>query len=776
MSKAQTLVVVDKRDPRSIAAEAEARLKARRQGRTIYRLRRHLVPWWCAFWLLALAAAMWGLAAVTTTSTAIAAALALSPEVGFVGWMISRRTGQWRHRAELATALAAGWLIYAAWTGPSWTILLALVLLTIGLSLKYWKAIRLQHPLGPPPGTAEEDEFSGPTDERWRKFVAGPKGPLTGSRLTGHDTSQTHRERFTVMLLPGQQTLSSALANIDRIASGLDVPVRNLVLEPHPNESPTQLQLTVVTQSPIAKTVEYTGPKVEDGVIKLGPYADGEGYANWRLWTSGEVPNSGSAWGGFILGGMGSGKSRVMELITIAAMSTGWCETWFIDPQGGASSPALTKHADWAVDLDDAEKVLTALERFIDARGAEMASEGWIGFDPSPERPLLMVVIDECHEVFVDNTERWTTVARKIRKVGGAIVALSQYPGLSTFGGSEPLRSAICAGNVIVMRAESKQNGQLVPGLELDPMLLPDLPGFGYTVARRGHGRTAPYRSEYVTDPSYWYGIYPGPGLDRLSAHGCGKDYEQRHQVAEERMSGLRKLVERMRNGLGAAPEPKRRPSANQTATSAGAFPTVPAPPTFNNVQDKLPARSPEPIPAKPSNAREAILARLADGEAKTGELQAAAGVGETRTRELLKELIKAERMTKVGHGTYRLVATTEGEPMNTTTDLKRCSDCQAEPGTNHSQGCDWAACPECGEQQLLHTEHDDTLPAIWHGIDQKAEIARRLGWWTDHPDCGRVEDYDRVLIADARGEIVWNKETQRYDTKLSAVETTVTP
>jgi hypothetical protein len=656
MSKPQTLVVIDRRDALNVAAQTEAERKARRQGRTVYRLRRHLAPWWAAIAVMVTASLLWGIAAISSTGAAVSLATVLSAVATLVGWLLGRRAGQWRHRVYVGTVAAATWLIAAAWTGPSWTTTLALLLIVLSLSASYWKAIRLAHPLAPSIAEPEDEGFNGLIHERWEKFVANSKGPLSGSKLTGRDTSESHRERYTVLLLPGQQTLSSALANLDRIASGLDVPVRNLVLEPHPNESPTQLQLTVVKQSPIANTVEYTGPKVEDGVIMLGPYADGEGYANWRLWTSGEVPNSGSAWGGFILGGMGSGKSRVMELISIAAMSTGWVETWFIDPQGGASSPALTEHADWAVDLDDAEKVLTALERFIDARGAEMAAEGWIGFDPSPERPLLQVVIDECHEVFAENTERWTTVARKIRKVGGTLVALSQYAGLATFGGSEALRAAICAGNVIVMRAESKQNGHLVPGLELDPMLLPDLPGFGYTVARRGHGRTAPYRAEYVAEPGYWFGIYRGPGLDRLSAHGCGDAYMRRREAAEARMSGLRDLVRRMRAGQGAPPTKPARTEEQATPPATRrhpAIPTVPPPPTLRLVQDRIPTREPE-TPA-PANGREAILARLREGNARTGELQKVAGVGETRIRQLITELIDANQITKVSHGTYRL-------------------------------------------------------------------------------------------------------------------------
>lgn len=102
---------------------------------------------------------------------------------------------------------------------------------------------------------------------------------------------------------------------------------------------------------------------------------------------------------------------------------------------------------------------------------------------------------------------------------------------------------------------------------------------------------------------------------------------------------------------------------------------------------------------------------------------------------------------------------------MSSTTTMEKCADCQAEPNTAHADGCDWARCPECGEQQLMCEEHADSeRPAMWHGIDQREEVAHAKDWWTEVVGIGRIEDFTRVLIASARGEIRWNPETQRYD------------
>lgn len=54
--------------------------------------------------------------------------------------------------------------------------------------------------------------------------------------------------------------------------------------------------------------------------------------------------------------------------------------------------------------------------------------------------------------------------------------------------------------------------------------------------------------------------------------------------------------------------------------------------------------------------------------------------------------------------------------------------------------------------------------PALWHGVDPGAEVARDLGWWTtavgiDYP----VEDHTRVNVAVALGQVSWDPRTQRY-------------
>lgn len=672
--------VVSREDAEELVEQRAWEREQKRRGRLRYRLRRHLYPWKAAAALLATAGLLWLLRFTGAGVVAIVATLAVLA-VGGLAWWWMKRAGRWATRVCVGGAAGAGWLIIATVAGLSWLLLLLLVLGTVCVSTGYWRTLQLD---------------SGADDERrirpasvpilWRKWVSNPNGALPESQLIAPNPPEPDSNLIShdVQMRRGRETHATALSRLDQIASGLDVPIRNLVLEPHPNESPSQMRLTVVKKSPIANTVAYTGPRTSGGVIlpgayedpsvplpeaaliDIGPYADAKGYAPWRIWTPGEVLNGGSAWGGFIGGGMGVGKSRTLELICIGAMSFGWVETWFLDPQNGASSPALRDAADWYGDLSDAGDLLDALEGFISMRGMEMGDQGWIGYDPSPERPLLNVVIDECHEVFgpKPTVQRWGDVTRKIRKVGGSITALSQNFGLKTFGGLDELRSSVFAGNVIAMRSESKHQGQMVPGLDLNPLSLPALPGYGYTVARGGSSaRTAPYRAEYVKDPAAWLRMFPGPGLDRIAAAGAGEKYLNRDGAAELKRTGLRETIELVMSGGKLPSRTQDRPAepADDKASSGTWFKAV------NWGKPRLVVDNTTAGPAvieevTGDTARERILSYLqVHGVGQKGELIKAANKTEPRVRQVLDDLMGRGLVERTEHGWYRLTPRNRG-------------------------------------------------------------------------------------------------------------------
>jgi hypothetical protein len=612
-----------------LAEGVATKQEQQRQSRMRYRHRHRLGPWYAAAALLGTVAACWAIQVGAGFGWLVAAVGVASVYIRSAG--IPER---WRKRFRIAGIAAALWVGSAATAGPSWDAVLWLAVLTVVFSASWWRHHRMGYPTGPLPPDQPDLSVVG----MWSRHVGNNDGPVPGSFLTDK-TDTRNGEQYAVNLVPGKQTLATALGVVDKIQSGLNVEHGHLVLEQHPSRLPTKLTLTVVRRSPVRETVHYQGPSVVDGVVHLGLYADGDGMAPWRLWTPGETANSGSGWGGLVIGGIGSGKSRLLEELCIGAMSTGWTVVWFVDPQGGASSPALQEHADWYCETDDGSvlDMLKALEAIAAKRAKENAAprRKWMGFDPSPDRPLILVVIDEAHEVFSDKryTERWEKLARKCRKVGIGFVALSQYPGLTSFGGSEPLRAAVMGGNGVIMYADSNQNRQLMPGVVVDPLTLPkDLPGFGYTLESRGFGRTAPFRAFYVDDPSAWMARYEMPPLDEKSAEAAGRAYANRRTEPGDVLP---------MPDLALAPPPPG--DALQ-------------PPRIITLAQAAERAQQTPQPAQPplSEAQRKVWDALAAGERTTAELGDATTWGPTRLNNVLRNMTTAGLVTKVAHGRYR--------------------------------------------------------------------------------------------------------------------------
>jgi hypothetical protein len=99
--------------------------------------------------------------------------------------------------------------------------------------------------------------------------------------------------------------------------------------------------------------------------------------------------------------------------------------------------------------------------------------------------PPIQAFIEECDQVFkalLPGTstklgESYGELAKKIRKCGMGIVAITQNPELKTFGGSDLLRSNLPVRNLLAMHISSNIGGTLIPGLPYNPKLLPRISG-----------------------------------------------------------------------------------------------------------------------------------------------------------------------------------------------------------------------------------------------------------------------------------------------------------
>lgn len=593
---------------------------------------------------------------VSAPSMALIAAAVSAPTVAGLVLRARRRGSEWVRRLLLGGAAAAGWLVAAPY-GVEPVDIAVLVAGEYAFAARWWQTHRPGYPTDEVPEIVEEEPEAEPLTPveqiiaDWDEFIACSGGPLEKSRLIAPQQHK-HGYAFTLQLWRGRHTLTTAIAALERLASGLDCSVDQIIVESHPLLKGANCRFQLITNSPIAGNVVFDGPRRRGGELELGPYADGSGEAVYRLYTPG------SMWSGLIIGGTGIGKSRVVENIVISALSGGDTEYWYLDPNRGGSSPALAEHADWFATGDEADTVLAAAISILEARADENAVEALTGFTPSPERPGLLIVVEECHNVFTPNTAKaWSRIAREGRKVGLSLLCVSQKSSLDTFGNEDAIRSSVMEGNALVLRSTSNQTGQMMAGLQVDPKTLPKIPGYAYVQGSEETGvRTAPFRNRN-TAPDHgpgagrWLTAQPRPGLETLAATAtlvAGTAYRDRHTSTTTGRAGSRARVEALRNGHLPA---DMLQGAKETVTTMPA--NVVEFPTFQIVDSHTPTQHGTALSA----SHQAVLDAVTAGINRPADIENAVGLRHRRVAALLADLVASGHLTKTGHGRYQAAA-----------------------------------------------------------------------------------------------------------------------
>jgi hypothetical protein len=571
------------------------------------------------------------------------------------------------------------WLWWCSSRGMDYTTASLLLVGECALASHWWPRYRKPYPeVVRPRGESRET-----IPQAWTRYVSSPRGIYKGVPLTDHEVNK-FTEQWTVSLpRDGGTTVDEGYGKLPKLAHALNRRLEDLIWEPHPG-TPSAAILQIVTNSPIKKTVYFKGPRVstdKDGTtrIDLGPYADGLGYATWRIYSQD------SMWGGFLLGGIGAGKSRAIELIAIAARSMGNTVIFYCDGQNGSSSSALDEHVTWSVEAADFGLMLTAIEAAADARQKLLKHDRHRnGFTPSPEFPGILVVLDEMHKLMDNriNAARLSNLARETRKVGISFIGLSQYSGLDTFGGSgpgEPLRSSMLQGNGLAFKVASRMAGQLMPGLTLDPSKLPKLAGYAYTVAaEEGQGRTAPFRMEYIPsgeekvkkqleqdDVDAWLRRYPEPELDAFTASALGDTFINREEIARQQRETLGQEIATGRYTPSGSTAVLDRPRT-AAPSSGGMFPKVPFlgdPPSSKSNEVGI------EIPSDLTDASKDVYLAIAKGFFTPKDIATSTGYSVKWVGNQLATMIEEGVIHKEGAAaavTYKLGAPPEGdEPLS---------------------------------------------------------------------------------------------------------------
>lgn len=571
-----------------------------------------------------------------------------------------------RRRAQAFIAVAATWLPVVTATGVSLDAVALLVALGSALSLHWWRKRRIPNTSAFTVATVEApavDVYA----ERWSENLGAPGCELAGSRLESPEEIKAGA-RYVLRLVPGKQSYGQIMGLLEKVRSGLELlPDHDMIVEKHPLLAASCLQFTVVTRSPIKASIVHPGPSAFDpktGCVDLGPFVDGEGVARWKAYTKNRF------WGGYLQGGTGSGKSRMIEGIALSLASSDTHPTvvWYADGQGGASSPLLMKWADHkARTHEQTHAMLAGVLLVMELRQDENALEELEGFTPELDRPGLLGILDECQKPLskfenprlAEHTQYLiATIAREGGKVGVALILASQQSTLDAFGGAgnnaEAIRSNLLMGNGVILRSKDN-NARQVFGVAVNPKDFPPIQGYAFLVDPDEGARSAPFRGYYVTDDlrARWPQSIDWKSLDVGAANAYGRDYLRRRELAEEAREAIRRRVAARRAGQPATAKPTTAPTVGFDGAAAIRTFGIAEFPVWDPAKFKP---APRPAVRAMHDGHHKVLRAIGDGHRSPKSIRMATGYSERQVHNLLGELLDdLGKIRKSSRGDYEL-------------------------------------------------------------------------------------------------------------------------
>ncbi len=383
-------------------------------ARWLWRYRSELAPFYVA-WTTALAA--WTLHA---THPAWWAAILAAAVVGASGLVIfGRRLGlstlAERWYAAVVTMADGGWLAAATALGP-WHSPLSRLLLIGGLLLAVpWWAhrrrrakVRVERKLDAWPEVAQAVGLAG-------SQVMSAVVNLWGWRAR--------------LRLARGQTIDDVRAKLPAIESGLGIFRGAARVYPTPDDLANRFELRVLDTDPHADAITWPGPSVESITepIELGPFEDATPARVLLLRRHG------------LFGGVsGSGKSGGLNVLMGNLTACADVVIWAIDLKRGMEL------GPWASCIDrlattpaEARALLADAVAILEARAAFLASTGQRVWEPSPDMPALVIIVDEYAELAddaPDATSDADSIARRGRAVAVTLIAATQRPTQKAMG------------------------------------------------------------------------------------------------------------------------------------------------------------------------------------------------------------------------------------------------------------------------------------------------------------------------------------------------------
>jgi DNA segregation ATPase FtsK/SpoIIIE, S-DNA-T family len=440
------------------------------------------------------------------------------------------------------------------------------------------------------------------------------------ARLAGSTLNQVRQDEWgwtAVLELPPGLTYRDAHERRHALESALDI-------RPHAVRitqdltSARRVQLRVFARDPLAVAPPWRGPQAGSILqpIPLGYYEDG---SLMRLRLAGECV--------LIAGMRGAGKSNLLH-ITVGELAASLdVVLWGIDLKYGLEFGPWTPVFDRvAHNSTDAEHLLEAAGRVMDAHGELLAKTGRKDWQPTPQTPALVIVVDEQGRLRA--SKRAITILEHIatggRALGVWLVSATQYPTVQVLGSGE-LRSQYTA--KVVLRLERKQHVNYVLGEE---------------------AANAGWRADLIPADK--------PGTLYLDA--AGATTPMRGRAFEVTMPTIDQVVERYTT---------RRPSLAPAAVAA--LEATSAPGTGEPQTGSLASEGTSDPPHSEGyfaglDPEQAIIGALAQADphgATIGDLKQATGMSRSWIYNKLRELAAAGRAHQVDRGHWALVPSAAG-------------------------------------------------------------------------------------------------------------------
>jgi len=225
------------------------------------------------------------------------------------------------------------------------------------------------------------------------------------------------------------QTITDVITRIPAIESGLGTFRGAVRVYPTPDDRANRFELRVLDTDPHADAIPWPGPSIHSITepAELGPFEDA--MPCQVLFLRRHAVFGGST---------GSGKSGGLNVLMGNLTACADVVIWAIDLKRGMELGPWTECIDrLAVAPEQATALLRDAAAILKGRAAYLASIGRRTWEPSPEMPALVIIIDEYAELSEEAPEAMhytDEIARLGRALAVTLVAATQRPTQKVMG------------------------------------------------------------------------------------------------------------------------------------------------------------------------------------------------------------------------------------------------------------------------------------------------------------------------------------------------------